>query len=96
MFVSLLEKVPTDSIHRNSIELNTGQAFWVSYSQKKTAAKNAGTLETDLPKLTPIREQAEKFLTNGQKVSYPTEYRSLQSQVSFGIGESLRRKERGQ
>lgn len=63
--VSLLDKIPNDSPHKAGIELNTGQAFWVSYLSKKKDASDAGKLETEMPKIAPMRDQAEKLLAKG-------------------------------
>lgn len=63
--VELLNQVPTDSTHRASIELNTGQALWVSYLRQKRDATNAGTLAAQTSKLNGVRAQAEKLLAAG-------------------------------
>ena len=63
--LGLIDKVPDDSTHKAGIQLNTGQAFWVSYLSKKKEAEEAGKLQTEMPKLLNARNKAEGLLEKG-------------------------------
>ena len=63
--VELLDRIPAGSVHRASIELNTGQALWVNYLKMKKEATDGGTLPQAAKKLDDLRSKAEQLLASG-------------------------------
>ena len=63
--ITLLEKVPEESIHRKAIELNTGYAIWRDYMKRSKAAKAAGASDAELKTLLSARNQAGVLLKSG-------------------------------
>lgn len=63
--ITLLQRVPEESAHRKSIELNTGYAIWRDYSKRQKAALEANAPAAEMKALLESRNQAAMLLKSG-------------------------------